>query len=58
MKALSTVLLLALLFFAAGCADPLEERSGQEVGNQLQRGVTGGGKLGEIQRPPGDPASQ
>jgi len=48
MKALSTVLLLALLFFAAGCADPLEERSGQEVGNQLQRGVTGGGKLGEI----------
>ena len=58
MKALSTVLLLALLFLAAGCADPLEERTSNEVGAQLQRGVTGQGRLGEIQRPPGDPASQ
>jgi hypothetical protein len=58
MKAWSIVALLALLFLGAGCADPLEERTTDEVGNQLQRGITGQGKLGEIQRPPGDPASQ
>ena len=58
MKALSTVLLLSLFFLVAGCADPLEERTTDEVGAQIQRGVTGKGRLGEIQRPPGDPASQ
>jgi hypothetical protein len=40
-------ILCALLFalMAAGCADPLEQRSGQEVQSQLQRGVTGQGRL-------------
>ena len=58
MKLVSIVSLLALLAFAGGCADPLEERSTDEVGAQLQRGFTGQGRLGPIQRPADDPASQ
>ncbi|HEY4283352.1 MAG TPA: hypothetical protein VGM62_09830 [Chthoniobacterales bacterium] len=58
MKLLSIVSLAALTLLAAGCADPLEERSGNEVGAQVQRGITGQGKLGPIQRPEDDPASQ
>ena len=41
-----------------GCADPLEQRSTEEVGGQLQRGVTGQGQLGPEQREPGDPAAE
>jgi hypothetical protein len=58
MKPLSIVSLLALLLLAGGCADPLEERSSDEVGAQLQRGVTGQGKIGPIQRAADDPAAQ
>jgi hypothetical protein len=58
MKLLSIVSLLAIVLLMAGCADPLEERSTDEVGAQLERGVTGKGKLGPIDRPPGDPAAQ
>ena len=57
MKLLSIVSLAAVIWFAAGCADPLEERSTNEVGAQLQRGITGQGKLGTIQRPEDDPAA-
>jgi hypothetical protein len=28
-----------------GCADPLEQRSTEEVGEQLERGISGQGKL-------------
>jgi len=51
--AIGTVLLLV-----GGCADPLEERSSGEVGAQLQRGLTGQGTIGPIDRPPDDPAGQ
>jgi len=52
--------LLALLFcvLALGCADPLEQRSGNEVQSQLQKGVTGQGQIGLEQREPGDPAGE
>jgi hypothetical protein len=43
MKRLS--ILIAVAFIAGGCADPLEQRSGEEVQSQIQRGVTGQGHL-------------
>jgi len=57
MKRTSILLILAWTL-AGGCADPLEQRSAQEVQGQFERGVTGQGTLGPIERPPNDPASQ
>ncbi len=57
MKPLSLALVIACLA-VAGCADPLEQRSGQEVQGQLQRGVTGQGTLGPLERSPDDPAAE
>ena len=51
-------ILFAFAILVGGCADPLEQRSGEEVGAQLQRGVTGQGTLGPQQRPVGDPAAE
>ena len=56
MKALSIICACALL--TGGCADPLEKRSTEEVGGQLQRGVTGQGTIGPIDREEGDPAGE
>lgn len=56
MKPLSVICACALL--AGGCADPLEQRSGDEVGSQLQRGVTGQGTIGPVEREEGDPAGE
>jgi len=36
----------------------LEQRSTQEVGGQLERGVTGQGTIGPLDRPSNDPASE
>ena len=58
MKPLFLALAVAFIIGIAGCADPLEERSSDEVGAQLQRGVTGKGTLGPIDRPENDPAAQ
>ena len=58
MKLLSIVSSAAVVLLVVGCADPLEERTTDEVGQQLQRGITGQGRLGPIQRPAGDPAAQ
>jgi hypothetical protein len=58
MKPLTILLALSFGIFAGGCADPLEQRTGEEVGEQLQRGVTGQGTLGPEQRPAGDPAAE
>jgi hypothetical protein len=58
MKLLSIVSLAAFSLFALGCADPLEERTTDEVGSQLQRGITGQGQIGPINRSPDDPASK
>lgn len=57
MKHLSILLIFAWLS-AGGCADPMEQHSAQEVQGQFERGVTGQGTLGPIERPPEDPAGQ
>jgi hypothetical protein len=57
MKRMSILLVVAWLI-AGGCADPLEQRSAQEVQGQFERGVTGQGTIGPIERPANDPASQ
>ncbi|PYJ58846.1 MAG: hypothetical protein DME74_13605 [Verrucomicrobia bacterium] len=57
MKPLSIALAIACLI-AGGCADPLEHRSTQEVQGQLERGVTGQGTLGPLERSPDDPAAE
>jgi hypothetical protein len=57
MKPLSIPLAIALLA-VSGCADPIEQRSGQEVEEQLGRGVTGQGTLGPMERAPDDPAAE
>ena len=57
MKRTSILLIIGWLV-AGGCADPLEQQSPQEVQGQFERGVTGQGTLGPIDRPPDDPAGQ
>jgi hypothetical protein len=56
MRPLSISLAIALLALS-GCADPLEERSGQEVQEQFGRGITGQGTLGPMEREPDDPVA-
>lgn len=52
-------ILLAIAWLAlSGCADPLEQRSTQEVQQQFERGVTGQGTLGPLERDPEDPAAE
>jgi hypothetical protein len=58
MKRMAILLVVAWTLMAGGCADPLEQRSAQEVQGQFERGVTGQGTLGPIERPPNDPAAQ
>ncbi len=57
MKRLSILLMIAWLI-TGGCADPLEQRTTQEVQGQFERGVTGQGTLGPMERSPDDPASE
>ena len=57
MKPLAIPLAMALLALS-GCADPLEQRSGQEVQEQFGRGLTGQGTLGPVERGPDDPAAE
>jgi hypothetical protein len=57
MKRTSILLIMACLI-TGGCADPMEQRSAQEVQGQFERGVTGRGTLGPIERSADDPASQ
>ena len=57
MRPLSILLALASLALSS-CADPLEQRSTQEVQQQLGRGVTGQGTLGPLERAPDDPAAE
>jgi hypothetical protein len=57
MKRMSILLMIAWLI-AGGCADPLEERTKREVQGQFERGVTGQGTLGPMERSPDDPASE
>ncbi|HWY51021.1 MAG TPA: hypothetical protein VNW72_06015 [Chthoniobacterales bacterium] len=57
MRPRSILLLIACSAFA-GCADPLEQRSGGEVQSQLERGISGQGQIVPEQREPGDPAGE
>jgi hypothetical protein len=58
MKRMSILFVIASTLIVGGCADPLEQPSPEEVQGQLQRGVTGQGTLGPIERSPDDPAGQ
>lgn len=58
MKPLTVFLGSISLLYFAGCADPVEQRTGQEVGEQLQRGVSGQGRLGSPNRLPDDQAAE
>jgi len=57
MRPVSIALAIAWLALG-GCADPLEQRTGGEVQQQFERGVTGQGTLGPMQRAPDDPAAE
>jgi hypothetical protein len=57
MKRMRILFVIACLG-VAGCADPLEQRTTEEVQGQLERGVTGQGTLGPLERSPGDPAGE
>ena len=57
MKRMSILLAIACLG-SGGCADPLEQRTTQEVQGQFERGVTGQGTIGPMERSPGDPAAE
>ncbi len=50
--------LMIAWLIAGGCADPLEQRTTQEVQGQFERGVTGQGTLGPMQRSSEDVAGQ
>jgi hypothetical protein len=57
MRPVSIALAIAWLALG-GCADPLEQRTGGEVQQQFERGVTGQGTLGPMERAPDDPAAE
>jgi hypothetical protein len=57
MRPLSIPLAIALLAMS-GCADPLEQRTGEEMQQQFGRGITGQGTLGPMEREPDDPAAE
>jgi hypothetical protein len=50
LKALSAAVCIASAMLAAGCADPLEKPITQEAGEKFQRGITGHGTLGPMDR--------
>jgi hypothetical protein len=58
MRPLSILFAIGCMLIAGGCADPLEQQSGQEVQSRLQRGLTGQGEIVPEQREPGDPAGE
>jgi len=58
MKRCSISLALAGALFLVSCADPLEQRTGADVQEKLERGVTGQGTIGPIDRPPDDQANE
>ena len=52
------ILFVIACLVLSGCADPLEQRSTQEVQGQFERGVTGQGTLGPLERSASDPAAE
>jgi hypothetical protein len=51
LKALSAAFCIASAILASSCADPLEKPITQEAGEKFQRGITGHGTLGPMDRP-------
>ena len=58
MKPWPILIAIAYLALAGGCADPLEKQTGDDVGSQLQRGLSGQGQLVPQEREAGDPAGE
>jgi hypothetical protein len=50
LKAFSVAFFVASAILIAGCADPLEKPVVQEVPQKFQRGITGNGTLGPMDR--------
>jgi hypothetical protein len=50
LKAFSIAFCIATAVLLAGCADPLEKPVMQEAGEKFQRGITGNGTLGPMDR--------
>ena len=50
LKAFSIAFLIASAILIAGCADPLEKPVIQELPEKFQRGITGNGTLGPVDR--------
>ena len=50
LKAFSIAFCIASALLFAGCADPLEKPVIQEVPEKFQRGITGNGTLGPVDR--------
>jgi hypothetical protein len=50
LKAFAIVFFLGTAIFLEGCADPLERPMVEEVPAKFQRGITGNGTLGPIDR--------
>jgi hypothetical protein len=50
LKAFAIAFFSAAVLFLGSCADPLEQATVQEVPQKLQRGITGQGTLGPIDR--------
>jgi hypothetical protein len=60
MKPLPILCAFLIALISGGCADPLEQRSPEEVTNQLKRGITGQGRAPENEttnNPTGAPAA-
>ena len=58
MRRMSILFVIAWMLVVGGCADPLEQRSTEEVQGQLERGVTGQGTIGPVERSSTDPAGE
>ena len=58
MKRSSILFALAGALFLTSCADPLEQRSGTDVQEKVERGLSGQGNLGPINRAPDDQANE
>jgi hypothetical protein len=50
LKAFAIAFFSAATLFLGSCADPLEQGTVQDVPEKLQRGITGQGTLGPIDR--------
>jgi hypothetical protein len=50
LKAFSIAFFMATAIFLASCVDPLEKPIPQEASEKFQRGITGNGTLGPMDR--------